>query len=325
LPASLADTYESLREKCCGQIRYRSNSFTGIMMQPLRLVILERDSTDQIQAVAEKLHRFLNRIPEATIVETAVIEELSSDCADADLIVVLGGDGAILRACRQLKMNQRPIVGINLGRLGFLADLSIREFRERFGLFVKRNYEVVEHLMFECKLIRNDGTSESFLGLNEVAISARSTLEMIEVGLTIDGHEVTTYSCDGLIVATPVGSTAHSLSAGGPAVRQDLPVFIITPICPHTLSNRAVIDHADRAYSLTFPPQRADGVMIIDGQIRRPLAPGDRIEIQKAPVSFKLAKIPGHSFYDVLHEKLGWSGQPRYSAEIVDPDDSIRR
>lgn len=287
-------------------------------MQPLRLVILERDDTDQIQAVADQLTRFLDEVPDVQIVETAVIEELKSDCADADLVVVLGGDGAILRACRQLKDNQRPIVGINLGRLGFLADLSIREFRDRFNLFLERQYEVVEHLMFECRLIRANRTTESFLGLNEVAISASSTLEMIAVELAIDGNVVTTYSCDGLIVATPVGSTAHSLSAGGPAIRQDLPVFVITPICPHTLSNRAVIDHADRVYSLTFPPQRIDGAMIIDGQIRRPLSPGDRMEIRKAPVSFKLAKIPGHSFYDVLHEKLGWSGQPRYSAEVAE-------
>ena len=287
-------------------------------MQPLRLVILERDNTDQIQAVADQLTRFLDQVSDVQIVETAVIEELKSDCADADLVVVLGGDGAILRACRQLKDNQRPIVGINLGRLGFLADLSIREFRDRFNLFLERQYEVVEHLMFECRLIGANGTTESFLGLNEVAISASSTLEMIAVELAIDGNVVTTYSCDGLIVATPVGSTAHSLSAGGPAIRQDLPVFVITPICPHTLSNRAVIDHADRVYSLTFPPQRIDGAMIIDGQIRRPLSPGDRVEIRKAPVSFKLAKIPGHSFYDVLHEKLGWSGQPRYSAEVAE-------
>jgi NAD+ kinase len=294
-------------------------------MKPLRFVILERDESDIIQAASAKLIRFLERVPEAIIVETALIEELSIDCSDIDLIVVLGGDGAILRACRQLKTVQRPIVGINLGRLGFLADLSIREFRERFGLFLKRKYEVVEHLMFECQLHRADGTTESFLGLNEVALSAQSTLEMIEVQLAIDGDRVTTYSCDGLIVSTPVGSTAHSLSAGGPAVRQDLPVFILTPICPHTLSNRTVIDHANRVYSLTFPPQRTEGVMIIDGQIRRPIKYGDHIEVRKAPVSFQLAKIPGHNFYTVLHEKLGWSGQPRYSAEVVDMDDSIRR
>jgi NAD+ kinase len=294
-------------------------------MTPLRLVILERDRSDIIQAASAKLVRFLKCVPEVVIVETTLIEELTTDCSDIDLIVVLGGDGAILRACRQLKKVQRPIVGINLGRLGFLADLTIREFCERFSLFLKRKYEVVEHLMFECHLHRTDGTIESFLGLNEITVSAQSTLEMIEVQLAIDGDMVTTYSCDGLILSTPVGSTAHSLSAGGPAVRQDLPVFIINPICPHTLSNRAIIDHANRVYSMTFPPQRTEGVMIIDGQIRRPLQYGDHIEIRKAPVSFKLAKIPGHNFYNVLHEKLGWSGQPRYSAEVIDLDDSIRR
>src|SRR5207244_1794516 len=108
----------------------------------------------------------------------------------------------------------------------------------------------VEHLMFECELTHADGSSEIFLGLNESIVSAANSLQMIEVRLAINGETVTTYSCDGLIISTPVGSTAHSLSAGGPMLRQNLATFVITPICPHTLSNRPLVDGADGIYSL---------------------------------------------------------------------------
>jgi len=123
---------------------------------------------------------------------------------------------------------------------------------------------------------------------------------------------VTTYSCDGLIVSTPVGSTAHSLSAGGPLLRQELQAFVVTPICPHTLTNRPLVDHADRVYTLTFPNLPKGAAVVIDGQVHRDLRAGDRIEIHRASVSFQLARVPGHSYFQTLHRKLGWGGQPRY-------------
>jgi NAD+ kinase len=135
---------------------------------------------------------------------------------------------------------------------------------------------------------------------------------MLDVELAIDGEPVTTYSCDGLIVATPVGSTAHSLSAGGPILKQDLPAFVITPICPHTLTNRPLVDDAGCVYTLSLP-QVPDGVMlVIDGQVKQPLVEGDVIDVRRAPVNFQMARIPGHSYYATLHRKLGWGGQPRY-------------
>jgi NAD+ kinase len=279
---------------------------------PLRLLVLARDQSSRVQNAWAELAKFLSSQPGAEVVAAEVTEDLMFDGLDAELVVVLGGDGAILRACRKLGERQLPILGVNLGRLGFLADLSPEEFRENFSLIESRQYRVVEHLMFECRLTHADGTEERHLGLNEVAVSAAASLSMIDVALTIDGELVTTYSCDGLIVSTPVGSTAHSLSAGGPILHQELQSFVITPICPHTLTNRPLVAHADCVYTLTVPRVAEGTMVVIDGQIKRPLAAGDAIEIRRAPVTFKLARIAGHSYYATLHRKLGWGGQPRY-------------
>jgi NAD+ kinase len=203
-------------------------------------------------------------------------------------------------------------MGINLGRLGFLADLSPEQFRAKFQQIRGRAYTVVEHLMFECRLKHADGSVETYLGLNETAILSAASLRMLGVRLSIDGEWVTTYSCDGLIVSTPVGSTAHSLSAGGPILRQDLQAFVITPIAPHTLTNRPLVDGADCVYTLTVPEVPEGVMLVIDGQVKLPLVEGDVVEVRRAPVTFKLARSPGHSYYDTLHRKLGWGGQPRY-------------
>ncbi len=277
---------------------------------PLKLIVLARDP--RVRKAWGELAGFLDGQTGVKVVAAAVTEDVNLQKLNGDLVVTLGGDGAILRACRQLGRKQLPIIGLNVGRLGFLADLSPEEFRDNFDKFRARDYEVVEHLMFECEHRHKDGTKETYLGLNEVALSAGSSLKMMDVQLAIDGEAVTTYSCDGLIVSTPVGSTAHSLSAGGPILKQNLFAFVITPICPHTLTNRPLVDSADCVYSLTLPNVPRGVKVVIDGQIKQSLSEGDEIVVRRADVTFKLAKLAGHSYYATLHRKLGWGGQPRY-------------
>ena len=125
---------------------------------------------------------------------------------------------------------------------------------------------------------------------------------------------MTTYSCDGLIVSTPVGSTAHSLAAGGPILQQQLQAFVITPISPHTLTNRPLVDRADCVYELRIPEVPDGATLVVDGQIKRPLRPGDRIQVRRAAVEFQLVRLTGHSYYDTLHRKLNWGGGPNYDA-----------
>lgn len=278
----------------------------------LRLIVLARDQSPRVQNAWRELADFLKSQPKTEVVAAQVTEDLELDGVDADLVVVLGGDGAILRACHQLGHRQLPILGINLGRLGFLADLSPEEFREIFPNIQAGEYRVAEHLMFECRLERAEGGEVRWLGMNEVAVTAGASFRMIDVDLQINDEPVTRYSGDGLIVSTPVGSTAHSLSAGGPILRQHLSAFVITPICPHTLSNRPLVDDADAVYTLNVPNAPEGVLVVIDGQMREPIRDGDRLEIRRAPVNFKLARVPHHSYYATLHKKLGWGGQPRY-------------
>lgn len=278
----------------------------------LRTIIIADQRIQRVKAAWNEFDAFVRGQAGVEIVAVDQGDGLDLSQLTADLVVVLGGDGAILRACRQMGATQLPILGVNLGRLGFLADLSPQEFRDHFSQIQRREYHVVRHLMFECGLSHSDGKRETFLGLNEVVIASGASLRMIDVQLAIDGELVTTYSGDGVIVSTPVGSTAHSLSAGGPILRQDLQAFVITPICPHTLTNRPLVDSADCIYTLTAPEAPEGTTLVIDGQIKLPLRPSDSIEIRRAPVTFQMAKVPGSSYYATLHRKLGWGGQPNY-------------
>ena len=282
------------------------------MTDPLRLLLLARDPSDRVQSARAELESLLTGCNGLDLVGVATDDDPTEEQRHADLAVVLGGDGAILRACRSFGQHQIPLLGVNLGRLGFLADLTLENVRRSLDQLRQREYVVVDHLMFQCVHEHDAGTEHSYLGLNEVVIDSAGSLSMLDVTLTVDDEPATTYSGDGLIISTPVGSTAHSLSAGGPILRQDLQAFVVTPICPHTLTNRPIVDRADAVYTMTVPDAE-DGVMlVIDGQIKQPVSPGDRIVVRRAETSFQLARLPGHSYYGTLNRKLGWSGQPHY-------------
>jgi len=279
---------------------------------PLKIIILTgSDRPEVLDAWAELMPGLKAAIDVDVVGEFSRGEPIADDLS-ADLCLVLGGDGSILRGCRQLGRRQIPILGINLGRLGFLADLTMEEFRENLQQLKDGHYSVAEHLMFECQHRLADGSTLTDLGLNEVTVTSGGSLKMLDINLEIDAQPVTTFSCDGLIISTPVGSTAHNLSAGGPILRQDLQAFSITPICPHTLTVRPIVDSADRTYALTVSDAPEGVMVVIDGQIRRPVGPDDRLVIKRATPTFKLVRFPGHSYYTTLHRKLGWRGQLDY-------------
>jgi len=278
----------------------------------VQILIVAPPAAPRVQAARGELISLITDSPNLELVGVLDEQPGPNTTWSADVAIVLGGDGAILRACRWFGEHQIPILGVNLGRLGFLADLSPQEFRERIGCLERREFRTVPHLMFACEHRRADGTTWHCLGLNEVAVLAGASLAMIDVELAIDGEPVTTYSGDGLIISTPVGSTAHSLSAGGPILRQKLSAFVITPVCPHTLTNRPLVDDADCTYTLRVPGAPEGVTLVVDGQVKEPLRSGDLVTVRKAPVAFQLVRISGHSYYGTLHRKLGWGGQPRY-------------
>ena len=231
--------------------------------------------------------------------------------APADLVVVLGGDGSILRTARWMGYDQVPVLGVNLGTLGFLADVSRDEVDAALDEIAAGRFRLVGHLLFECEVVRGGTVVHRQLGLNETSILAGPPFSMIEVRLLVDGEPATTYRADGLVVATPVGSTAHSLSAGGPIVRKDLDAFVFTPLNPHTLTNRPVVDAATRTYELVVPRPNPGSACVVDGRPVAPLEPGDIVRVRRAEPRFTLVETARHGYYRTLRDKLGWGGDPR--------------
>ena len=229
--------------------------------------------------------------------------------ANVDFAIVLGGDGSILRAARQMGQRQVPVLGVNLGKLGFLADLLPDHLADVFPNVCAGDCRILKHLMFTCTVSNQGQVLAEALGLNETAILGGPPYSILDVELYIDGELATTYSCDGLIASTPVGSTAHNLSAGGPIVRKDLQAFVISAISPHTLTVRPVVDSSDRVYEIVVPkPNKATSV-VVDGQLLRQLRTGDRVTVKRAVPSFQLIEVAGHGYYKTLSEKLGWGGK----------------
>jgi NAD+ kinase len=287
----------------------------------MRVFVLGNAHRPGVKQEAERLMPFLSRHAEIALVDLHQEKDLSKETADVAL--VLGGDGAILRAARQMGYRQTPVLGVNLGKLGFLAELGCEELRDWLPRVVQGEYRVTNHLMFECVLemprapsggSRNPET-RVLLGLNEVLIHTGPTFHMIDLDLSVDGESVTRFTGDGLIVSTPVGSTAHSLSGGGPILWQELAAFVITPICPHTLTNRPVVDSSDKVYTIALVPGSGDAVLIVDGQEAIPLTLEHRITVRRAPVDFKLVRVPGRTYYQTLRDKLRWGTLPHYRNE----------
>ena len=242
--------------------------------------------------------------------KTIAAAKTTSPKCEADLAIVFGGDGSILRAAHQMGPRQLPVIAVNLGKLGFLADVCPDELPRILSDLRAGKLDIVEHLMLDCRVVRGGADCGfSQMGLNEIAIRTGPPFSLMSIHLYVDSELVTTYSGDGLIVSTPVGSTAYSLSAGGPILRKDLEAVVITPLSPHTLTNRPVVDSADRVYELEVIEPHVETSAMVDGRLMCRLESGDRIRVTRAPVRFKLVVPPGHSYYRTLREKLNWGGQ----------------
>jgi NAD+ kinase len=280
----------------------------------MRVFVLGNALRPGVLEEAERLLPFVRQHAEVVVEDLYQSVDLSGLCADMTL--VLGGDGAILRAARQMGYRQAPVLGVNLGKLGFLADLSPDELRQIFPILACGGctYRVTHHLMFECVVETAAGT-KTFLGLNEVALQTGPPFHLLDLDLILDGETAAKYGGDGLIIATPIGSTAHSLSAGGPILGQDLSAFVVTPICPHALTSRPLVDSADKTYTIAVRRAPSGAVAVIDGQELAPVAEGERVTVRRAPVSFGLVKVPGRSYYQTLRHKLNWGAPPNFRVE----------
>jgi NAD+ kinase len=274
---------------------------------PLRAVLLGAADRPHVVEEAHRLRPKIEKLVE--IVHCDFTGEHDMSAVEADLAIVLGGDGSILRAARQMGHRQLPVMAANLGKLGYLANITTDELLAVLADYQAGKLHIVEHLMFECSLIRAGKPHFRQLGLNEVAIQAGTPFSVININLYVDSELATTYSCDGLVVSTPVGSTAYCLSAGGPILQQSMSAFVVVPLCPHTLTNRPVVDTADRVYELEVPNPNPGTTVVVDGRVLGQILPGDRLRVEQSTARFKLITGKGHGYYRTLREKLGWGGQ----------------
>ncbi len=234
---------------------------------------------------------------------------------EVDLLVVLGGDGTILWVVRQLEGRIKPVAAINVGTLGFLTCGTADDSGDLVEAIANGRYKVSERVGISCKLHQQGVETGSFFALNEVTLSRANTSRVIHVEAVIDGQFANRYTGDGVLLATPTGSTAYSLSAGGPLVEPGSTVFILTPICPHTLANRPLVLSAKSKVSLQIPEQRDDLAMMIDGQLVANLDGRATIEIERTPNSIQLIFLESQNFFGTLHQKLGWTGSSIRNSE----------
>jgi NAD+ kinase len=222
----------------------------------------------------------------------------------SELVIVFGGDGTFLNTARKFAATEIPILGINLGSLGFLTDVELDNLNSALEDLLAGKFEIEERIMLEAEVVR-DGTSISkVIAINDVVITKGSFSRLIELKTYIDGEYLTTYPADGVIVACPTGSTAYSLSAGGPIVNPKLKSLIITPICPHTLHARSIVVSGEEAIKIIVEADHEDVMLTVDGQDGLKLISGDEVLIKSSELVTKLVKLEGYNFYQILKTRL---------------------
>ncbi len=226
--------------------------------------------------------------------------------ACVDVIAVFGGDGTFLYAARIVGESGIPLLGINLGALGFLAEVKLEEMHRAFEQLLSGRYQAEERVLLDVQVSRREERLARDLALNDAVINKGALARMIELEVWVNSEPVTITRADGLILSTPTGSTAYSISAGGPIVYPTLGAFLITPICPHTLSNRPVVV-PDSAVVGVHLRHGGDVMLTVDGQVGMPLVQGDRIMLEKAGATIRMIQASGATFFKLLREKLKWT------------------
>jgi len=240
--------------------------------------------------------------------KTAERDSLGSQC---DLIIVVGGDGTMLSAARTLCEYEIPLIGINLGRLGFLADISPTEAEDRLQEILNGEYEVEERVLLNASIMRNGKVIATGNALNDVVVHKWEVAHMIETDTYINDDFVHTHRSDGIITSTPTGSTAYALSGGGPIIQPGLDALVIVPICPHTLSNRPIAIKSDSKIKISLSNTgRHKGQVTCDGHMLHELEIGDEVHIETGTRKLKLLHPKGHDYFQILRAKLHWAEHP---------------
>jgi NAD+ kinase len=240
------------------------------------------------------------RLPGVTISERGELP------AKVDLIVVLGGDGTLLSVARLVDGLDVPILGVNLGGLGFLTATTLEAMFPTLEVVLRGEYTAEERMLLVAGLTRGGAPLGEQLALNDVVVAKGALGRLIDLEVRADGQPMTAYRADGLIIATPTGSTAYNLSAGGPILFPTMDAVVLTPICSHTLTNRPIVLPASVRLELTLLTETPDVVLAVDGQPGPPVVAGDVVQIRRAAARIRLIRDPRKSYFEVLRMKLKW-------------------
>ena len=276
-----------------------------------RAIIFVNSLKEEAVALRKEVEQYLRRLSIAS--ETISVDEtkLPSIPKNTDLAITLGGDGTLLYGARCLAGCNIPILAVNLGDFGFITEISRAEWRDVLTNYLEGRLGVSRRVMFDAELRRGDNALQSFSGLNDAVVRAGDFARIIALRVHLSNTYVARYRADGLIVATPTGSTAYSMSAGGPILHPEMEAFILNPICPFTLSNRPIVIPAEETCILEVEAiQRTEILLVIDGQEICKLEPQDRVVFSKSAKHTLIIQSDKRNFYEVLRSKLNWAGEP---------------
>lgn len=226
--------------------------------------------------------------------------------ANVDLVLVLGGDGTMIAASRLIGNTEVPVLGVNYGGLGYLAEFRIEELYAALESILSGDYKLDKRVMLAVELSGVGPAGQDHRVLNDVVINKSALARIIEIEAYLDGYFVNSFRADGLIVSTPTGSTAYNLSAGGPVIFPSMNAVVITPICPFTLSNRPIVVPDDAVIELCLKTDNEEVALTLDGQVGFPLKVEDRVTIRKSRTTFNLVQPMNRNYFDVLRDKLRW-------------------
>jgi NAD+ kinase len=281
-------------------------------MGKLKVLLIGNVSREVVRATMDRLEPQLAPLAEVTRRDLECEGEEAS-CLKADLALVVGGDGSILKAARCLAPAGTPCLGVNIGRLGFLAGYQPEEIESSAAEILRGGGRRVERIMLDVRIEIASGRQVRETALNDVVVGHGPMHRMIGVEVDVDREVVATYHGDGVLVSTPTGSTAYNLAAGGPILDGQLAAMVITPICPHMLTHRSMVVGSKTHVQLRPTKEEREASCIIDGQIHEPLVGGDVVDVRVADRRFVLIENPKRSSFETLREKLHWSHPPRYA------------
>lgn len=279
-----------------------------------KIAIFAKVHDPRCQGVAEELIHWLEARGLVPLVEPHLARHLEfADAIDnrkisdeADLVVVLGGDGTLISVARLVGDKEVPILGVNLGSLGFLTEITLDELYPALDDFLKGDYSISARMMLKTSVMRDGEEIASYQVLNDLVINKGALARILDMETTVSGHYLTTFKADGLIISSPTGSTGYSLAANGPIIHPSLDCLVITPICPHTLTNRPLVVGSDAEVDITIQSRHEDVYLTLDGQVGMELRQGDVIRVKQGKYRTRLVASRSKDYFEVLRTKLKW-------------------